>query len=99
MADTRVDFWNSPFYKPKIKLHPAFWEEFLRASYIVRELHRRDPIKYPDPEIYDVLNWMRQELHNELPFSEKRSVALDKQIEREFARNARRNSEQTSRGS
>lgn len=77
-----------------MKIHPDFWEEFMRAAYIVKEVQRRriknpydkDPDKYRDLEVYDVFDWMRQELHNELPYSKERCKAIDAKIEREYAR-------------
>jgi hypothetical protein len=108
MTDQRWDFWNSPFYKPKIKLHEIFWEEFQRAAYVILENQRRrianpldkDPDKHRELGVYDVFDWMRQELHDELPYTQKRCEALDAQIEKEFSKDAvrRASSQSTIRG-
>jgi hypothetical protein len=94
-----ADDWRSPRYKPKNTIHPDVWVEFMRAAFIIRENQRqrirnkldKNPNKYRELEIYDVFDWMRQELHGELPYTKKRVEALDEQIEREFAREAATN--------
>lgn len=106
MSEKEGEFWNSPFYKPKTRLHPVAWDEFLQASAIILENQKRriadpsdkDPEKYRELEIYDVFNWMRQQWLGELPWTKKRIAQIDDEIEKELRRDAaRRAAEQITR--
>lgn len=91
MADDRWDFWNSPFYKPKIKLSPIFWDDFMFAAAVILENQRRrianpldkDPNKKKELEVYDVFDWLRQQVHEELPYTQKRCETIDAHIHKE----------------
>lgn len=107
MAESRWDFWNDPCYDPQTKLSPIFWDDFMVAAWTILENQKRrianpldkDPDKHRELEIYDVFDWMRQQLHDELPYTPKRCAAIDAEIEKEFIKDAakRRAANQTTR--
>lgn len=91
-------FWNSPFYKPQNKLCEESWDEFLHTAKMLlildsnRTREEKDSPEYREPDVYAVFNKMRQDIHNELPYSKGFITDIDKSVEREFQkeRNARK---------
>jgi hypothetical protein len=88
----RWDYWNSPFYKPKTKICEDAWYEFSQAArmLLILDTNRSKAEKasenYVEPDVYAVFNKMRQDLHNELPYSRKFLETVDKQVERAIAK-------------
>lgn len=85
-------FWDSPFYKPKNKICEEFWDDFMRSAKILLALdyHKSAVEKaspnYREPDVYAVFNKLRQDYHNELPYSRKFIAPIDKSVERGIAR-------------
>lgn len=88
-------FWNSPFYKPQNKLCDESWDEFLHAAKMLLILDtnksKEDKAKpgYREPDVYAVFNKLRQDIHNELPYSRNFLAPIDKSVEREIRREER----------
>lgn len=87
--------WNSPFYKPQTKIHEVAWDEFMQAAKILLILdanktkEEKAQPDYREPDIYAVFNKLRQDIHNELPYSKSFIERVDKSIEREFKKERR----------
>jgi len=87
--------WNSPFYKPKNKICEEAWDEFLSTAKIllILDANKTKAEKahpdYREPDVYAVFNKLRQDIHNELPYSKKLIEKVDKSIEREFKKEQR----------
>lgn len=85
-------FWDSPFYKPKNKICDDAWDDFISAAKILLILdhHRTKEQKsrpgYREPDVYAVFNKLRQDYHNELPYSRKFIAPIDKSVERDIER-------------
>lgn len=89
-------FWDSPFYKPKNKLCEDFWVEFMRAAKIIMifdsNLTKAQKARegYREPDVYSVFNKMRQDIHDELPYSHKFIDEIDRSVEREVRKEIER---------
>lgn len=60
-----------------IHINDDAWEEIAAVgTYLCRI--------YPDPDIYDLFNWIRTELHGGQEYSENFLASIDAQIEKEF---------------
>jgi hypothetical protein len=87
--------WDSPFYKPQNKICEEAWDEFLHAAkmLLILDYHKSKEDKakpdYREPDIYAVFNKLRQDIHNELPYSKSFIEGIDRSIEREFKREER----------
>lgn len=82
--------WDSPFYKPQNKICEESWDEFMHIAKILlildanRSKEEKSRPEYREPDIYAVFNKMRQDIHNELPYSKGFITSIDKSVEREF---------------
>ena len=85
-------FWNDPLYKPKNKICEEAWIDFMRAALIILYLDsnvsKEDKAKsdYIEPDVYSVFNKLRQDYHNELPYSKKFIEPIDRSVEKEIER-------------
>jgi len=87
--------WNKRNYKPETKIHEAFWHDFLSAAKCLMILDTNMPERekkirnWIEPDIYAVFDKIRQDYHNELPYSKRFIDEIDRSIEREVAKELR----------
>lgn len=85
-------YWNSPFYKPVTKICEEAWDEFMATAKMLLILdtnsskERKALPQYREPDVYAVFNKLRQDIHNELPYSKKFIGKIDESVEKEYAR-------------
>ena len=83
-------FWNSPFYKPQNKICEEAWDEFMHTARMLlildtnRTKEERERSDFREIDVYAVFNKMRQDIHNELPYSKGFIDEIDKSVEREY---------------
>lgn len=84
--------WNKPKYKPTTKISDIFWHDFISAAKMltVIDTNMRPSEKkirnWREPDIYAVFDKLRQDYHNELPYSAKVIAEYDRSIERGVAK-------------
>lgn len=82
--------WDSPFYKPQNKICDEAWDEFMHAAKMLlildtnKSREEKASPNYREPDVYAVFNKLRQDLHNELPYTKAFIERIDKSVAREF---------------